>query len=134
MRFISKKSLFYFICTCQIAVIVFIVLSYYRNVEWNDQMFRFRCKEEQPFRYENNRYIRLSLDIEKVPREYYKGEIKLVKGMVVYCTLRDIHGYHQVENISTTRPGSEQAYIKTRIQNVYDETYRLEINFNRSPL
>jgi adenosine deaminase len=54
--------------------------------------------------------------------------------MIVSCTFRDIHGYHQIDNVSTKRPATDEPFMKTRVQSVSDETIRLEINFNRYPL
>ena len=134
MKGLSRKNLFLTICACQLLAVLLLVFLYYRNVEWNDRIYRFKCKSEQPFRYHNDRLIKLELDIEKFPREKYSGKTKLARGMVVYCTFRDVHGYHQIENIFAKRPRSGEPYMKTRITHVYEESYRLETNFSLYPL
>ena len=134
MKGIHRKTVFYISCACQLLVILTLILMYYRNVEGSEQIYRFKCNEEYPFHYHSKRFTRLNLDIKNVPYEKYTGKKKLMRGMIVYCTFRDIHGYHQIDSISTKRPHRGEPFMKTRVQSVSDETIRLEINFNRYPL
>ena len=131
---LSRKPVFFIICACQFLVIILLIFMYFRNVEWNNHIYRFKCKSEQPFRYHSNRSIKLQLDIQTLPREMYTGKTNLTKGMVVYCTFRDVHGYHRIDNMSTKRPYPDEPFMKTRISYVYEDSYRLETNFSRYPL
>jgi hypothetical protein len=64
----------------------------------------------------------------------YTGKTNLAKGMVVYCTFRDVHGYHRIASISTKKPHPDEPFMKTRISYVNEDSYGLETNFSRYPL
>jgi hypothetical protein len=134
MKGINRKTFFYILCACQIFAILMIVFTYYRNAEWNGQEYRFRCDSKNPFGWKNQRFAYINLDIEEVPADRYTGERALAKGMVIYCTLRDIHGYHQIVSISTKRPSEDIPFMKTRVERLSAEMIHLEINFDRYPL
>ena len=133
MKGINRKTFFYILCACQIIAILVIIFTYYRNVEWNEQEYRFKCDSKYPFHWYKKGFARLNLDIERIPYDRYVGKKELARGMIVYCTLRDIHGYHQIESISTKPPSAGVPFMKTRVEAISDETIRLEINFSRYP-